>query len=138
MRPFAATDLLKNGLRKNTGTARRARAFCAAVLSMATTASATDPVTAAKTAIAANESISGMARAGRGLIEVPRQLAQCFRLPLGLAELLFSPLPDVDFKQGLKDTGKGVIAPFKLCIATLEMPYEVYSGLDAAATGVVK
>ena len=88
--------------------------------------------------IAAKESVPGMVRAGRGLVEVPRQLAQCFRLPLGLVEMIFSPLPEVDFMEGLRDTGKGVIAPFKFCMATLEMPYEVYSGLSDAATGVVE
>jgi hypothetical protein len=98
---------------------------------------ATDPGTALQAAAMAKGSLPGLVRAGKGVVEVPKQVAQCFRLPLGLVEMVFSPLPGVDFMDGLKDTGKGVVAPFKLCIATLELPYEVFGGLGDAATGLV-
>ena len=98
---------------------------------------AMDPGTAVKTAVVAKEGVPGLVRAGKGLAEIPWQAAQCLRLPLGLAEMVFSPLPGVDFFDGLEDTGKGLVAPFKLCMATLEMPYEVFGGLGQAVTGVV-
>ena len=37
----------------------------------------------------------------------------------------------------IANTGKGLVAPFKLCIATLEMPYEVFGGIGDAVTGVM-
>ena len=91
--------------------------------------SATDPGTVLQTAAAAKSGAPGLARAGKGIAEVPRQAAQCFRLPLGLMQMLCSPLPDVTFSEGLGNTGQGLIAPFKLCVATLEMPYEIVCGL---------
>lgn len=75
------------------------------------------------------ERTQGLVRAGKGLTEVPWQLGQCLRLPLGFAEVLFSPLPGVEFKEGLEDLGVGVLAPFKFGVAVFEMPREVYCGL---------
>jgi len=95
---------------------------------------ATDPGTALEAAALAKQTTPGLVRAGRGIAEVPLQAAQCFRLPLGLVEMLLSPLPEVDFKEGLRDTGKGLLAPFKFCIATFEMPYKVFDGLGDALT----
>lgn len=94
-----------------------------------------DPVTALQAVAVAKESVPGLTRAGRGITEVPRQVAHCLRLPLGLTQMLFSPLPGVTFGEGLSNTGRGLVAPFKLCIAVLEMPYEVTCGLGDAANG---
>jgi hypothetical protein len=99
---------------------------------------AVDPGTAIKTAVVAKESAPGLMRAGKGLAEIPWQVAQCLRLPLGLVEMVFSPLPEVDFSDGLKNTGKGLVAPFKLCKATLELPREVFGGIGDAVTGLAK
>ncbi len=99
---------------------------------------ASDPGTALEAAALAKGSLPGLIRAGQGVVEVPRQVGQCLRLPLGVVELLFSPLPGVTVSEGLKDTGKGVVAPFKLVIAVLEMPFEVLGGLGDAATGLVE
>ena len=105
---------------------------------LATPLGATDPGTAVKAAVVAKEGVPGLVRAGKGIVEVPWQVAQCFRLPMGLVEMIFSPLPAVEFFDGLKNTGKGLIAPFKLCLATLEMPYEVFGGVGDAAGSLVK
>ncbi|MEI6423277.1 MAG: hypothetical protein WCP55_13730 [Lentisphaerota bacterium] len=80
-------------------------------------------------AAAQKQLLPGLKRAGNSIIEIPRQLGQCFRLPLGLLEVLLSPLPDIEFKEGVGDLGSGILAPFKFCIAVCEMPYEVYRGL---------
>jgi hypothetical protein len=93
---------------------------------------ATDPGTALETAALVRSGTPGLIRAGKGVVEIPRQAARCLLLPLGLTEMLFAPLPEVDFMEGLRDTGKGLTAPFKLCMATLEMPYEVVGGLGDA------
>lgn len=93
---------------------------------------ATDPGTALETAALVKSSTPGLLRAGKGVVEIPRQAARCLLLPLGLTEMLFAPLPEVEFMQGLRDTGKGLVAPFKLCMATLEMPYEVVGGIGDA------
>lgn len=95
-----------------------------------------DPETALQAAALAKEGTPGLIRAGKGIVEIPKQAAGCFRLPLGLMQLILSPLPDVDFMDGLKNTGKGLLAPFKLCIAVLEMPGEIVGGIGDA-TGVL-
>ena len=95
---------------------------------------AVDPGTAIQTAAVVKESAPGLTRAGKGIAEVPWQLAQCLRLPLGLVQMVFAPLPEVAFMDGLKNTGKGIAAPFKLGIAILEMPYEVVGGLGNAVS----
>ncbi len=103
--------------------------LCSAAMKLA----AADPVTAIQTAVAVKESAPGLTRAGKGIADVPRQTAQCLRLPLGLVQMVFCPLPEVTFKDGLKNTGRGIVAPFKLCIAVLEMPYEIICGIGEAA-----
>ncbi|MEI7947871.1 MAG: hypothetical protein WCJ02_14310 [bacterium] len=85
-------------------------------------------------AVAQKHLLPGLKRAGKSIVEIPWQVGQCFRLPLGLAEVIFSPLPDVEFKEGLDDLGAGVLAPFRFCKAVFEMPYEVYCGLSDAVT----
>lgn len=85
-------------------------------------------------AVAQKQFLPGLKRAGKSIVEIPWQLGQCLRLPLGVVEVVASPLPEVEFKEGLKDLGAGVVAPFKLCIAIFEMPYEVFCGLGDAVT----
>jgi hypothetical protein len=97
---------------------------------------AVDPGTAIEAAVMAKGSVPGLVRAGKGLAEVPWQAGQCLRLPLGIVEMFFSPLPGVNFSDGLENTGAGVVAPFKLCKATLEMPREVFCGLGDAVIGL--
>lgn len=85
-------------------------------------------------AVAQKQFLPGLKRAGKSIVEIPWQLGQCLRLPLGLVEVVACPLPDVTFKEGVKDLGAGVLAPFKFCISVFEMPYEVYCGLGDAIT----
>ena len=99
---------------------------------------AVDPGTAIEATAVAKGSLPGLVRAGKGIVEVPWQVAQCFRLPLGIVQMVFSPLPGVEFTDGLENTGKGIVAPFKLCVATLEMPYELFGGLGDSVTGLAK
>ena len=99
---------------------------------------AVDPGTALEAAAVAKGSLPGLVRAGKGIVEIPCQVAQCLRLPLGIVQMIFSPLPGVGFMEGLENTGKGVVAPFKLCMATLELPSEVFGGLGDSVTGLVK
>jgi hypothetical protein len=99
-------------------------------------ARAADPGTALQAAVAARGCWPGLVRAGKGVVEVPRQAGQCLRLPLGLLEMVFAPLPGVSFSEGLSDAGRGVVAPFRLCMAALELPAEVVGGLGDAAAGL--
>ncbi len=103
------------------------------LLSSVSAGEAVEPGTAVETAALAKESAPGVMRAGKGIAEVPWQAGQCLRLPLGLVQIVLSPLPGVGLVEGLKNTGIGAVAPFKLCIAILEMPYEVMAGLGDAA-----
>ena len=90
----------------------RAAALAGLLCVDAARVTAADPVTAVQTVAAAKKAAPGVKRAGKGLAEVPRECAQCLRLPLGLVQMVFSPLPEVTFKDGLKNTGKGLVAPF--------------------------
>jgi len=104
---------------------------------LAPTLWATDPGTVIQAASLAKGSLPGLVRAGKGIVEVPRQVGQCLRLPLGLVEVVASPLPGVGFMDGLENIGKGLVAPFKLCQAVLELPVEVVGGLGDSVTGLV-
>ena len=109
-----------------------AHAALLSLLMVALSQAATDPATALQAASLVKKGSPGVVRAGKGIAEIPWQAAQCLRLPLGLVQMVFSPLPEVTFYDGLKNTGKGLVAPFNLCIAALEMPYEVFGGLGDA------
>ena len=106
------------------------------LLATVCSAGTTDPGTAIETAAVAKESAPGLVRAGQAVVEVPWRVGQCLRLPLGLVEMVFSPLPGVGFSEGLEDTGHGLVAPFKLCMAVLKLPYDVFGGLGEAVTGL--
>jgi len=93
---------------------------------------ASDPVSTVLVAEAAKDGASGIVRAGKGVAEVPLQVGECLRLPLGILEMVLSPLPGITFKSGLEDTGQGILAPFRLCRAILKMPVEVVGGLGEA------
>ena len=94
--------------------------------------SASDPVATVLVAEVAKEGSSGIVRAGKGIAEVPLQVGECLRLPMGIVEMVLSPLPGITFKSGLEDTGQGILAPFRLCRAILKMPVEVVGGLGEA------
>ena len=102
------------------------------LLASVSTVEAVDPGTVVETAALAKEGAPGVMRAGKGIAEVPWQAGQCLRLPLGLVQMVLSPLPGVGLTDGLKNTGIGAVAPFKLCIAILEMPYEIVAGIGDA------
>lgn len=97
---------------------------------------AADPGTALEAAALAKGSAPGLMRAAKGVVEVPKQVAECLRLPLGLVETVLSPFPGIELREGLKNTGTGLIAPFKLCAATLALPYEVVGGLGDSVRGL--
>ena len=106
-----------------------------ALLACALPAAAADPGTALEVAVLARDSMPGLVRAGKGIAAVPWHVGQCLRLPLGLVELVLSPLPGVTFAEGLENTGRGLVAPFRLCVAVLEMPVEVLGGVGDALRG---
>jgi hypothetical protein len=99
---------------------------------------ATDPGTALEAAALAKGSAPGLLRAAKGIVEVPKQAGQCLLLPLGLVETLLSPFPGVELGEGLKHAGKGLVAPFKLCVAALEMPCEIVGGIGDSVGGLAE
>jgi hypothetical protein len=103
---------------------------------LALPAGATDPGTAIEAAVMAKGCLPGLARAAKGLYEVPCQAVQCLRFPLGLTEVVLSPFPGIGFMEGIDDTVKGVVAPFKFCKAVIELPSEFFGGLGDAVTGL--
>lgn len=57
--------------------------------------------------------------------QVPFAAAEVLYLPLGTGEVLLSPLPGISAIDGVVHVGKGILAPFKLGIAVLKLPYKV-------------
>jgi hypothetical protein len=64
--------------------------------------------------------------------DVPRTAVNVLRLPLGLVECVFSPLPEVEFMSGLRHIGQGIVAPFKFVEAVVSLPFDAVK----AATGI--
>ena len=56
---------------------------------------------------------------------VPFTAAEILYLPLGTGEVLLSPLPGIDAVDGLSHVGKGLLAPIKLGITVLRLPFKV-------------
>jgi hypothetical protein len=97
---------------------------------------ATDPGTAIEAAALAKGSLPGLVRSLKGIYDVPCQAVQCLKLPLGLSEMVLSPFPGIGFMEGVDDTVKGVVAPFKFCKAVIDLPGEFFGGLGDAITGL--
>jgi len=52
-----------------------------------------------------------------------KDVIEIFLLPIGIGEMIFAtPFGLRYFSQGLKLTGRGALAPFKLCFHTLLLP----------------
>ncbi|MEN9360335.1 MAG: hypothetical protein RL095_1870 [Verrucomicrobiota bacterium] len=60
---------------------------------------------------------------------IPLDLADIVKLPLGLVECVFSPLPNVELESGLGHLGTGVKAPFHLLIDLLSLPAHAIQAL---------
>ena len=74
---------------------------------------------------AASTAVKAAPIAGKMLKDVsaiPISLGNMFRLPLGVVEVVASPLPGVTILDGLTNIGKGLKAPFDLVINTLALP----------------
>ena len=87
---------------------------------------AVDPVTAATILPAVPTAVKVV----KDVAAIPMDVADVLRLPLGITEMVLAPLPGINFTSGLKDTGQGVIAPFKLVGDVLKLPYNLVGGLS--------
>jgi len=87
----------------------------------------------AEAVVVASEAAPGALRVGKSIAEVPLRAAELVRLPLGAVELVLCPLPGITAKHGLTDLGAGLIAPFKLVMSVLALPYNVTAGLCGVA-----
>jgi hypothetical protein len=56
---------------------------------------------------------------------VPYAAAELLYLPMGASEVVLCPLPGVNLGDGLRHLGKGLIAPFKVGVAVLRLPFNV-------------
>ncbi len=73
---------------------------------------------------------------GKDLATIPLSVAEVVRLPMGLVECVLSPLPGISFRSGLQDMGAGIVAPFKLVMAVLRLPYDLTCTLSRVGTGM--
>jgi hypothetical protein len=82
---------------------------------------AVDPATV-QAASAALPAVRPALRLVKDVAAVPLAAVEILRLPLGIAEVLMCPLPDIEAREGFRDIGKGLAAPFRLIGATLNVP----------------
>ena len=74
---------------------------------------------------AAAEAAPAAVEVATDVSRVPFAAAELLYLPMGTGEIVLSPLPGVQFVQGVEHLGKGLIAPFKVGIALLRLPFNV-------------
>ncbi len=96
-------------------------------------ANAMDPVTIALLAPVALKAgqtaypyvIKGMANAGRGCVAAGIDMLNIFRLPLGFFQVT-ALAPFGGLSPGLRNIGKGCIAPIKLAVHTAMIPFNMF------------
>ena len=71
----------------------------------------------------------------RDIAEVPLALGKTLQFPLGLLEVVFSPLPELTAKRGLSHMAKGIVGPFDFARAVLRLPMSTVDALDRALRG---
>ncbi len=101
------------------------------------TAKAATPDQVAAAAKAAPHTIDVASEIAR----VPFAAAEVLYIPLGTSELLLSPLPGVGVNSGLTHVGKGILAPLKVSIMVLKLPFRVLkeaADLGRPPAGAVK
>ena len=108
------------------GVAQGAAQQAAATATQAGTAVAL-PATALGMGIEAVPATIGFAQ---HLAAVPLDLADVVKLPLGLVECVFAPLPNVELESGLGHLGTGIQAPFHLIIDILSLPGHAVTALS--------
>ncbi len=65
----------------------------------------------------------------KAVAEVPAVAAEVVYLPMGLLEIALCPLPGPSLGGGLRNTGRGLIAPFKLAVTILRLPTRLINGI---------
>ncbi|MFP4176253.1 MAG: hypothetical protein ACOCTQ_02775 [Planctomycetota bacterium] len=80
---------------------------------------------AAVAAEAAPEGVEVSRELAREVVRLPRAASELLYVPMGGAEIVLSPLPGIGLKDGLKHVGKGALAPFKVAMVALELPFKV-------------
>ncbi len=63
------------------------------------------------------------------VLEVPVVAAGVLRLPMGVVEVALCPLPGLSLSRGLRNFGKGLLAPFELTATVLKLPFRVVGEL---------
>ena len=84
---------------------------------------------------ASAHAIPASLRLARNIAELPLALGKTLQFPLGLLELMFSPLPDFTAKRALSHMAKGLVGPFDFARAVLRLPMSTVEALDYAVRG---
>ena len=88
-------------------------------------AHAADPVSTAAAATAAAPAVTATGQLVGNLAEIPLATADIVKLPMGVVECVFAPLPGVEFMSGLRHIGTGLLGPFRLVIGVLTLPASI-------------
>ena len=67
---------------------------------------------------------------------VPLAAAEIIRLPMGALQVVLAPLPAITYADGFENIGRGIIAPFKLAMAVLSLPYDLLNAVGGACDNV--
>jgi len=71
--------------------------------------------------------IKWLSNVGVVFVKMGKDTVEIFLLPIGICEVIFgSPFGYKYFWQGLRFTGKGALAPFKLCFHTFLLPVALF------------
>ena len=95
------------------------------------------PAVSPEALAASVHAIPASLKLARDIAEVPLAVGKILQFPLGLLELIFSPLPDLTVKRGLSHMAKGIVGPFDFARAVLRLPMSTVQALDHAVRGPV-
>jgi len=63
----------------------------------------------------------------KSVARVPKAAADLLYLPVGVLKVGMSILPSVSMADGFNDIGRGLVAPFHVAAAVLQVPFDVLS-----------
>lgn len=64
------------------------------------------------------------------LATVPMVAAELLHLPYGVVETVLAPLPGLTVASGLGHLGQGLVAPFKVAIVALQLPFNILGNVS--------
>jgi len=83
--------------------------------------------------IAATPAVKETTGLAKDVAAIPLDVIDVLRLPLGLVQVVACPLPEISAADGVRNIGKGLVAPFFLVFDILKLPYETVNHVGGLA-----